>query len=357
MVFIMRFVTPLLFVAAVAFPTLTAAAAAAAPLASAFATSSASALAAQGCDQALQARYKVTFQADWSRQTHPTDFPNNPHFSGLIGGTHGAGHHFWEVGALASDGIESMAETGSKTLLTQEVNAAISAGDAEYLLSGGGTNSPGSVSMSFDISSDFSQVTLVSMIAPSPDWFVGVDGLELFQNGRWVDQVVIDLAPYDSGTDSGTTYTSSNSNTNPADPIFEITGYPFFGVPLGTFTFEKLEGDDLALCVDPLIGGSNANVDVSFGTPTEEVAILWSTSLGSTVANSGGWCVDFGIVFPLGNPQSQLVSLGQFDGNGDYSVNLGVPNAATGLTLYLQAAEKNSCPDSRMSNIVTRTVL
>lgn len=311
---------------------------------------------AQGCDQALQARYKVTFDATWSAQTHPTDFPNNPHFSGLIGGTHGDGFHFWEVGAIASDGMESMAETGSKSLLIQEVNAAISAGDAEFLLSGPGAGSPDTVSMTFDISTDYSQVTLVSMIAPSPDWFVGVDGLELFQNGRWVDEVVIDLLPYDSGTDNGSTYNSANSNTNPPQPIFEITGYPFFGVPLGTFTFEKLDGDDLALCVDPLFAGSNASFDLSFGTPGETFALMWSTSLGSTVASSGAWCVDFGIDFPLGNPNSQLAVMGQFDGNGDFGVNLQIPPAAAGLTLYFQAAEKNSCPDPRMSNIVTRLV-
>jgi hypothetical protein len=347
------FAAAALAAAAIATP----AAATPSPSATASANLSAFALAAQGCDQALQARYKVTFQADWSRQNHPTDFPNNPHFSGLIGGTHQTGFHFWEIGALASNGMESMSETGSKSLLTQEVNAAISAGDAEFLLSGSGTNSPGSVSMNFDISSDFAAVTLVSMIAPSPDWFVGVDGLELFQNGRWLDQVVVDLAAYDSGTDSGTTYTSSNSNTNPADPIFEINGYPFHNVSLGTFTFEKLEADDLALCVDPLVAGSNANFDLSYGTAGEIVAIMWSTSLGSTVANNGGWCVDFGIDFPLANPQAQLAAMGQFDGSGNYHVNLRVPAAAAGLTLYLQAAEKNSCPDSRMSNIVTRTVM
>lgn len=317
---------------------------------------SAPALSPQGCNEALQARYKVTFQADWSIATHPADFPGNPHFSGLIGGTHQAGFHFWELGGLASNGMESMAESGSQTGLTQEVNAAINASNAEYLLSGSGTNSPGSTSLSFDISSDYSAVTLVSMIAPSPDWFIGVDGLELFQNGRWLNQVVIDLAPFDSGTDNGSMYTSSNSNTNPADPIFEITGYPFFGVPLGTFTFEKLEGNDLALCVDPLVAGSSANFDLSYGTANETVAIMWSTSLGSTVFNGGSWCVDFGIDFPLANPQSQLVSSGQFDGSGNYHANLPIPVMAAGLTLYLQAAEMNSCPDSRMSNIITRMV-
>ncbi len=312
---------------------------------------------AQGCDRALEATYKVTFTADWSQQTHPADFPNNPHFSGLIGGTHSPNFSIWEVGTLASNGIESMAESGSKITLTQEINIAISAGDAEYLLSGSGTDSPGSTSLTFDVTSDFQAVSLVSMIAPSPDWFVGVDGLELFQNDRWLDEVVVTLMPFDAGTDDGTTYTSSNANSNPPQPIYEITGYPFFGVPIGTFTFTKITADDLGLCVDQLVAGQNATLTVSHGTPQETVAIMWSTSLGSTTANSGSWCVDFGIVFPPADPYSQLVSLGDCDVSGDYQVTRLVPLAAAGITLYLQAAEENSCPDSRMSNIVSRVVL
>jgi serine/threonine protein kinase len=36
-------------------------------------------------------------------------------------------------------------------------------------------------------------VTLVSMVAPSPDWFVGVGGLPLLQDGQWVDELVVPL--------------------------------------------------------------------------------------------------------------------------------------------------------------------
>ena len=53
------------------------------------------------------------------------------------------------------------------------------------------------------------------------------------------------LYAYDSGTDSGTTYTSPNDPTDPPVPIFKIEGYPFFYedelVPLGTFTFTKIK--------------------------------------------------------------------------------------------------------------------
>jgi spondin N len=312
---------------------------------------------AQSCSAPpLQATYKVTFEGTWSQSNHPADFPNGAHFSGMIGGTHTTAISFWDVGALASPGIESMAESGSKTLLTQEVDAQISAGNAGRVLSGSGFGSPGRTSMTFDITSAFPAVTIVSMIAPSPDWFVGVSGLELFQNGMWRDQVVVSLAPYDAGTDSGTMYTSGNSNTNPADPIFEILGYPFQGVPLGTFTFTKLASEDLALCLDPLIAGQTTNVHVTGGTPSETVAILWSTSLGNTQANSANWCVDFGIDFPIQNPQSQLVALGPFDAAGEFVNSQTVPAAAAGLTLYFQAAEMSTCPDTKMSNIVQLTV-
>lgn len=50
-------------------------------------------------------------------------------------------------------------------------------------------------------------MSFVSMIDPSPDWFVGVSRLELcLDNGSWVESKVLDLFPWDAGTDSGPTY-------------------------------------------------------------------------------------------------------------------------------------------------------
>jgi len=190
------------------------------------------------------AAYTVLFDATWSASTHPTDFPSNAHFSGLIGGTHTATVAFWSAGQLASPGIKNMAETGNKSPLNSEINAAISAGTAQYLLSGGGIAiSPGSVSLSFQISTTHPLVTLVSMIAPSPDWFVGVSGLNLYGGGLWVDTLVVDLYPWDAGTDDGVTYLSPDNPSNPSQPIALIQGYPFeVGgsiPPLGTFTFVR----------------------------------------------------------------------------------------------------------------------
>lgn len=194
---------------------------------------------------AAAARYRLTFEASWSALSHPTDIPRNPHFSRLIGGTHKSTVKFWESGRLASEGIRLMAEQGRTTPLDTEVEAAIAAGQAQRVLVGDGIDrSPDRAVLDFEISRDFSLVTLVSMLAPSPDWFVGVSGLDLVENGDWVAEKVVVLQPWDAGTDSGATFSSADLRTSPAEPIHLIgTGPLLVGAsvpPVGTFTFRRL---------------------------------------------------------------------------------------------------------------------
>ena len=189
------------------------------------------------------AEFELRFDATWSNATHPGAFPAGAHFSPLIGATHNANHHFWSDGGLATNGIESMAETGSTSGLTVEINAAIQQGNAYERLTGPGIGSPDSATRTFTASETHPLFTMVTMIAPSPDWFVGVDGYELIQDGRWIDTVTIELYAWDAGTDSGANFNSPNQDTNPADPIALQTGGPFFGItPLGTFTLTRLSG-------------------------------------------------------------------------------------------------------------------
>lgn len=188
--------------------------------------------------------YQVTFESTWSASTHPYEFPPSPHFSGLIGTTHNNSFEVWEEGDLATPGIKSMAETGSKNPLNSEIDEAIEGGVAYSKLSGGGiSSSPGTVNLTFEIHKNYPLVSLVSMIAPSPDWFVGVTSLNLIKDGQWIDNQVVDLYAYDAGTDSGVSYTSPNSATNPPQEIYKIETAHFFVdetlQPLGTFTFTK----------------------------------------------------------------------------------------------------------------------
>lgn len=72
---------------------------------------------------------------------------------------------------------------------------------------------------------EYSRVSVIAMIAPSPDWFVGVDSTELCGNdGKWKESVPAMLLPaWDAGTDSGTTFTAENVETIPKDVIKQIT--------------------------------------------------------------------------------------------------------------------------------------
>lgn len=184
------------------------------------------------------AQCSLLFDAVWSAATHPIDFPSDPHFSGLVGGTHNDQVSFWQPGGFATPGIRSMAETGSKTLLLNEVQDAIDGGTAEFAISGGGIpTSPDTVSVDFTATLQYPYATVVTMIAPSPDWFVGIHGELLFNNGRWNDLTVVQLPPYDAGTDSGSTFTSPDDPTTPAEPISQISVNPFpNSTPLGSFT-------------------------------------------------------------------------------------------------------------------------
>lgn len=50
-------------------------------------------------------------------------------------------------------------------------------------------------------------MSLVTMIGPSPDWFVGVSGYDLCtSNCTWMEEADFDLFPYDAGTDNGISY-------------------------------------------------------------------------------------------------------------------------------------------------------
>ncbi len=188
----------------------------------------------------METEYRVTFTATWSADTHPIDFPSNAHFSPMIGVTHDDTVVFWEDGGLATDGMESMAETGATATLNGEFGSAVAAGRAAGIFLGSTFDSPGAQTLTFTISQDHPLVTLVSMMAPSPDWFVGVSGVSLFEDGDWVPVKAFELVVWDAGTDSGATFTAPDDDTDPQIPIAHKDDYAFAnGLPVGSFVFAR----------------------------------------------------------------------------------------------------------------------
>ena len=158
-------------------------------------------------------------------------------------------------GQNASAGIESTAETGSQFIFSDEVGAARADGKAEFTLAASGNASAaGTVELTFDINETFPLVTLISMVAPSPDWFVGVHDLSLFDvaSGEFKQTVVVELKVYDAGSEDGQGFSLSNADTqpkqpiellsriNPADHDF-INGTGSGGDFIATMTFERIK--------------------------------------------------------------------------------------------------------------------
>jgi len=311
------------------------------------------------------ATYELVFRSSWSAATHPVAFPPNPHFSPLIGGTHNGSVAFWQVGGTATAGMEKMAETGQTSPLDSEIQSAISAGTADQLLQFGGLGtSPASRTVQFAVNAEYPRLTLVSMLAPSPDWFVGVGGLELLQNGQWVDNLVVPLQVWDAGSDSGITYLAANQNTFPKDPIAGVstTQGPFQGLPgpIGEFALRRLSGTLVYGCgTNPAGSMAVTGTPVLGGSVTLEV-----DDPGGTVAPPGGVLLLVSALpdpgFPCGTP---LPGLGLAGAAGELLVqlpsvplvgppwlgapvglNLTVPNmpALLGAKVYLQGGLTNN---------------
>ncbi|TGE15307.1 spondin domain-containing protein [Hymenobacter elongatus] len=188
------------------------------------------------------ALYRVTFEATWSAATHPGSYPAGAHFSPLIGASHrpAVDARLFRAGFPASPGIKNMAELGNNTALRAGIKALIGEQKAFRLLDGrNATASPGLLVDTLRLDVQHPVVTVVTMIAPSPDWFAALDAENLLENGNvWATTRRIPAIFYDAGTDSGLEYTSSDQPTTPATPI--VVGYTP-GAPLGYFKLERIK--------------------------------------------------------------------------------------------------------------------
>lgn len=191
--------------------------------------------------QATKATYKVEVTFAWSQSNFPMNYPSGDHFSPLIGWVHNSTTTFFDENTTASAGIKTMAETGGTSTLKSEIESKIQAGEGLKVVTGSGLGSgTGTVTVEIEVTKENPLVTLSTMIAPSPDWYVALVDANLYENGKFLDQKTFEAFPYDAGTDSGTNYTSANLATNPQGKITKITGAPFnTGKTIATVKFTK----------------------------------------------------------------------------------------------------------------------
>lgn len=190
------------------------------------------------------ADYTIVVKSRWTKAEHPLEWPATAHFSGVIGATHTPSYEIFTVGTPPTPGLENLSEEGKHTPLDKEIRDAIAAGNAGMLFESGPLrNFADSIVTTVHVDDAHPLVSLVMMVAPSPDWFTGVKDVSLAENGAWMPSKTLDLVAYDSGGDDGTTYMAPNKDTNPKKPTsqamtphFVINGKV---VPVGSVTFTK----------------------------------------------------------------------------------------------------------------------
>ena len=187
--------------------------------------------------------YDISVTTIWNTTDH-TSIPSDPHWSPLVGATHKNLNDILEFGVVApmTDGIKDVAERGSNSKFMSEINTNSNAD--QYLQSGFSPRAANNsvASLNVNVNEDFPYITLVSMVAPSPDWFIAVNsenlrsGNNLINNG-WKDTYIVDVITYDSGTDNGIDYEAANFVSIPRQPIAMVSGAPVNGNKMGTLTF------------------------------------------------------------------------------------------------------------------------
>ena len=239
--------------------------------------------------------YQVTFEGNWTLDSTPDGVVGGAHFTTLIGGVHGSGVTFWAPGEQASAGVEGVAELGSTGTFRSEVS-----GSSHTLsviqegVSGGGT---GSATFNIDVNRAHPLVTLLSMIGPSPDWFVGVSGVSLLDgSGQWRQSRVVNLFPYDAGTEDGEEFSLSNPDTSPQGVITRIAGTgKFSNEPMAVLTFTRLTTPpptpsvSLSVAPNPVDEGQSVTVTARLSAALSN-SVTIPLSLTAGTAESG----DFG---------------------------------------------------------------
>ena len=184
------------------------------------------------------ATYTATFTGSWNTQSTPGGVVGGAHFTTLACAVHNSDVTFWESGSMATPGVELVAEIGGTSRFQSEVSAAGANAKRGFDVSLS-FSTVGSKNFEVEFAKSHPLFTLLSMLGPSPDWFVGVSRLSLLDGqGNWRSSHSVDLFAYDAGTEDGENFQLNNSATNPQGTITSLRNKGrFSNVPIARLSF------------------------------------------------------------------------------------------------------------------------
>lgn len=188
------------------------------------------------------ARYRLKVTSLWATPRF-SSIPSFAHFSPLIAATHTGRFSPFIIYGYATDGFKAVAETGDTSSFRRELIQARDAGFVKDVQNTRGFGISGGESFSVVLEADCEKryVSGVTMLAPSPDWVVAVSRIDLLKDGLFRKRARGRLMVYDAGTDSGTSFTSSNAPTQPRENIAPLVGGGVGGMVIARYSLNMLE--------------------------------------------------------------------------------------------------------------------
>ncbi|XP_066284264.1 spondin-1-like isoform X2 [Branchiostoma lanceolatum] len=192
-----------------------------------------------GCAARGNPVYSVVFKGEWTKAQFPKQYPRRrppAQWSTLVGRVHNGVHTMWSKGQLATPGVRLFAEEG-KTVWILNEGKFIDDVASQFLAAAVGRG-VGSTAANITVNGNYPMVSFMVRLVPSPDWFTGVSSLNLCEDGRWKDEVHVDLDPWDAGTDGGLTFSSPSFAEKRQHRISMITS-KFPNHPASSFYYRR----------------------------------------------------------------------------------------------------------------------
>ncbi|XP_064627285.1 spondin-1-like isoform X2 [Lineus longissimus] len=253
------------------------------------------------------AKYHMVFQGNWSRHTHPKDYPTKKqllHWSNIVGASHSKDYMLWQYGNEASQGVKDVCEFGYPRSMENEIKEHGEHVRTVIKTPGIWNNLADSRWARFTVNRTHHLMSMLTMLGPSPDWCVGVSALDLCKaDCNWKGDIRIELYPWDAGTDSGLSYMSQNAKTVPQEKIKRIlkqnidnAGSPFYGPdpikPMATLIIKRLHPKNDNECIQDtaLVDDTRLNPAGSDETDMTKKSQLMSGKCDTTDWTDWGPC-------------------------------------------------------------------
>lgn len=132
------------------------------------------------CSSDSLAVYKVTLEGHWSRELFPKHYPEvrpPAHFSKSFGVSHDSNFSLFKLDRTASPGLKEFCEsTDTDVWENVEINSKIVFD--EFIIPK--LNDPmDQIESRLFVQSNNSLISLITKLMPSPDWFIGIDSLQV----------------------------------------------------------------------------------------------------------------------------------------------------------------------------------